>query len=366
LIELLVVIAVIGLLAAMLFPALASALESTRRAQCASHLRQIGAAVQAYHATHEAYPLNIVSPGARTPEGRCTTGLFSWKAYLLGYLEQHELYQQINFDVTMGARCNVSDNDLWVGDYAWIDGTHPNATAARAVVEVFLCPSDGWRAETRMGAGLPANDNYAGNFGWPPQATGVDGERGQSATLPYNGVFTIAAPLRAVAWHPRSGVRDRDLYDGPSHTALVAERLISRSNFPQSGAPPTDPRELMVHNGDHWNLRPRTLAAIVRSCRQHLRTPDYNQGVYTGQAWISGWPMAGAGYMHVMPPNGPGCFNYQGHLEGDFYHAASSRHPGGLNLLLADGRVEWIDSAIDLEVWWGLGSRDGGEVKRLQ
>lgn len=362
LIELLIVVAIIGLLAAVLLPAVGSVVGSARRAECASNLRQLGTAVAAYLQSHGSYPLNIVGVGRRTEDGVCTTGLMSWKAYLLPFLERSDLYDQINFDVTMGMRCNVGNNDLWTGDYAWIAADHPNATVANAVVEVFLCPSDGWRPETRMGGAQPANDNYAGNFGWPPQATGLAGERGQGTNLPYNGVFSLSAPASAATWHPRQGVTDRDVLDGLQHTAFIAERLIARSNFPMSGPIPKKEWELMVHNGDHWNLKPRTLPAIVRSCRQHLKTPDYNQGVYTGQAWISGWPLAGAGYMHVMPPNGAGCFNYQGHAQGDVYGTASSNHPGGVNILLGDGHVTWLDDSIDVQIWWSLGSRDGGEV----
>lgn len=363
LIELLVVIAVIGLLIAILLPALGSVLGAVRRTQCAANLRQIGTAVAAYRQSHGSYPVNFVGAGRQTESGRCTTGLLSWRVHLLPYLELSDTYDQINFDGTMGSRCNVSDNDLWTGDYAWIGADHPNATVSKVVIETFLCPSDGWQPETRMGGAMPANDNYAGNFGWPPQATGATGERGEGTALPYNGLFPLCAPSVEAPWHSKQGITERDVTDGLQNTAMIAERLIARSNFPLSGPIPKKEWELMVHNGDHWSLRPRTLPAIVRSCHQHLSTPDYNQGVYIGQAWISGWPLAGPGYMHVMPPNGAGCFNYQGHVQGDVYGTASSNHGGGLNLLVADGHVIWIDEAIDMQVWWSLGSRDGGEVK---
>jgi prepilin-type processing-associated H-X9-DG protein/prepilin-type N-terminal cleavage/methylation domain-containing protein len=366
LIELLVVIAVIGVLSALLLPALSAVMSSVRRSQCANNLRQIGVAILAYHQTDGAMPLNMVGPGLPTTSAAgasCTSGLTSWKARLLPYLEQKSLYDLINFDVTTGARCDAAMNDIWRGDYLRIESSHPNATVAQAVVSVFLCPADGFGQETNMGGAWPANDNYAANFGWPPNATGTNGERGTSVELPYNGVLSIAAPNAKLApkWHPYGGVSLRDVTDGVQHTALVSERVIAQSAFPVNGEPPTDDRQHLVHSVDHWNLQPRTLAQVVAGCRRHLRTPEYLQGSMAGQAWISGAPMAGAGYMHVMAPNGASCMNYQGHLYGDWMSAASSYHGGGVNVLFCDGHVDWVDQSVSIEIWWSLGSRNGGE-----
>jgi prepilin-type N-terminal cleavage/methylation domain-containing protein/prepilin-type processing-associated H-X9-DG protein len=367
LIELLVVIAVIGLLAALLLPALGAVMASVRRSQCANNLRQIGVAMLAYHQTDGAMPLNMVGPGRPTSSSSgasCTSGLTSWKARILPYLEQQGVYDLINFDVTTGARCDATLNDIWRGDYIRIESDHPNATVAGVKVSLFLCPADGHGPETNMGSAWPANDNYAANMGWPPNATGLQGERGASVELPYNGVISIASPNSTLApkWHPFSGVSLRDVTDGVQHTAMVAERIISQSSFPVTGEPPTDARQQILHSIDHWNLQPRTLPQVVAGCRRHLRTPEYLQGSMTGQAWISGSPMAGAGYMHVMPPNEISCMNYEGHLYGDWMTTASSNHSGGVNILFCDGHVDWVSASVDIEIWWSLGSRNGGET----
>lgn len=366
LIELLVVIAIIGLLMALLLPAMGAVMNTVRRSQCANNLRQIGVAVLAYQQADGSFPLNMVGPGrpGASAEGAfCTSGLTSWKARLLPYLEQKGLYDLINFDVTTGASCDAKLNDIWRSQYVQISSTHPNATVASVKVSVFLCPADSFGLETNMGSAWPANDNYAGNMGWPPNATGSRSERGWSIDLPYNGVMGIAAPNPALApkWHPPGPVTPRDITDGVQHTALVAERLIAQSSFPVSGNPTDDARQQIVHSIDHWDLQPRTLSQVVAGCKRHFRTPEYLQGSMTGQAWISGSPLAGAGYMHVMPPNGVSCMNYEGHLYGDWMTTASSNHQGGVNILFSDGHVDWIDQSIDIEIWWSLGSRNGGE-----
>ncbi len=98
LIELLVVIAIIGLLAALLLPALGAVMASVRRSQCANNLRQIGVAMLAYHQTDGVMPLNMVGPGRPTSSAEgasCTSGLTSWKARILPYLEQQGIYDLI-------------------------------------------------------------------------------------------------------------------------------------------------------------------------------------------------------------------------------------------------------------------------------
>ncbi|MBY0586929.1 DUF1559 domain-containing protein [bacterium] len=366
LIELLVVIAIIGMLMALLLPALGAVMDSVRRSQCANNLRQIGVAVLAYQQSDGSLPLNMVGPGrpGSSAEGaNCTSGLTSWKARILPYLEQKELYDLINFDVTTGARCDAKLSDISRSQYVQIASTHPNATVASVRISVFLCPADSFGPETNMGSAWPANDNYAANMGWPPNATGLRAERGSAIDLPYNGAISIAAPNATLSpkWHPTGPVTHRDMIDGVQHTALVAERLIAQSAFPVMGDPTNDPRQQIVHSIDHWDLQPRTLAQVVAGCRRHFRTPEFLQGSMTGQAWISGSPLAGAGYMHVMPPNGVSCMNYEGHLFGDWMITASSNHRGGVNILFCDGHVDWVDQTIDSEIWWSLGSRNGGE-----
>src|SRR5436305_9443773 len=113
LVELLVVIAIIGILVALLLPAVQAAREAVRRAACANNLRQIGLALHTYHDVFGKFP------GARDP---FSPGPFSTQAHLLDYLEQSNLVRLI--------------------DFSQPTSTGVNLNVANMVVRAFLCPSD--------------------------------------------------------------------------------------------------------------------------------------------------------------------------------------------------------------------------------
>ena len=85
--------------------------------------------------------------------------------------------------------------------------------------------------------------------------------------------------------------------------------------------------------------------------------PDDAPGMY----WFAGQPAISA-YNHVMPPNTWGCRYANSGNDGSGAITASSRHPGGVCVLFADGSVHFIKSSIGLNVWWAIGSTNGGEV----
>src|SRR6478752_9668219 len=89
LIELLVVIAIIGILVALLLPAIQAAREAARRAQCQNHLKNIGLALQNYHSATNHFPKGFVSTGAGAIEA------WAWSTYLLPYIEEQAIYDQL-------------------------------------------------------------------------------------------------------------------------------------------------------------------------------------------------------------------------------------------------------------------------------
>ena len=92
--------------------------------------------------------------------------------------------------------------------------------------------------------------------------------------------------------------------------------------------------------------------------------PFYSASI--GHAWISGWAPTANAYLHVLPPNGPNChYHITGTAEGGHFASPSSRHGDLFHSLLADGRVIVIDNNVNLDVWWALGSRDGGEMPNV-
>jgi prepilin-type processing-associated H-X9-DG protein len=172
LLELLVAFSIIALLIAMLVPAVQYAREAARRAQCASHLHQIGIAMHAYHGDHAQFP-----PGS-------SGGAFALHTTLLPYVEQSDLYNHVNFSLT----CFAAEN----------------TTIRVTAITLFACPSDP-SAHLRESDGTVAS-NYAGNFG-----TGV-------VPNGYNGVFRH---LRA------GGISAKDVSDGLTNTAAVSENLVA-------------------------------------------------------------------------------------------------------------------------------------------
>jgi prepilin-type N-terminal cleavage/methylation domain-containing protein/prepilin-type processing-associated H-X9-DG protein len=192
LIELLVVIAIIGLLVALLLPAIQFARESSRRSQCSNNLRQIGIALQNYESSHRGLPSGYLSQFASN--GLDTGPGWGWAALLLDNLEENSLHGRLRFDRP-------------IEDAANLDGR-------TKAVAVYLCPSDTvgptWPAYTDPGPGNPpstsiictvASANYVGMFG--NSEPGVDG----------SGLF-----------FRNSHVGFREIADGTSHTIAVGER----------------------------------------------------------------------------------------------------------------------------------------------
>lgn len=134
LIELLVVIAIIGVLVALLLPAIQSAREAARRSQCASQLKQIGLATHNYIATHQCFPVMSVhewtTPG--DTQATCYTRSYNgWSAFILPFMEGEAQYDLINFNMPSRC-CFASDPRGYV-----------NTTAYRFQPGWLICPSDG-------------------------------------------------------------------------------------------------------------------------------------------------------------------------------------------------------------------------------
>src|SRR5262249_20686410 len=124
LIELLVVIAVIGILIALLLPAVQKVREAANRTSCTNNLKQIGLACPNYHDRNRCHPPGYTATVAYDPvdPGNSTSPGWGWAAYLLPYLEQDNLYRKIDFTQPVQASAN--------------------GAAVQTVVKGFLCPSD--------------------------------------------------------------------------------------------------------------------------------------------------------------------------------------------------------------------------------
>lgn len=351
LVELLVVIAIIGVLVALLLPAIQAAREAARRTQCANNLKQIGIALHNYHSAHNVFPTQTT--GAPPTSTGCGSGFYSWMVPLLPFLEQKPLHDSIDLKTGIMDQCNLPSPADYRG--LTISADHRNAKAAATVVPGFLCPSDSYEQTSVLGSANPAPGNYAGNVGWVQGTTGVDG-----ASQPIersNGFFGLENPYQHDEWQePRVSVRH--FTDGLSHTAAVSERrILSATRLADLASVPESLHSFC--GGSTGNIR--SLPDWKTYCGS-VTLPDPAYTLPIGRAWISGWTFVANTYMHVMPIGQRNCHLYGGEDDGTNIVTPNSQHVGGVHVLMGDGRVEFTAEAIDIVVWWSMGSRDGGET----
>jgi len=354
LIELLVVVAIIGILIALLLPAVQSAREAARRLQCANNLKQIGLALHNYHTRHGVFPMSTT--GAAGSSGACESGFYSWLAMILPDIEQLPLYESINFKVGMMDTCGQTAPDQYLA--LTISATHVNAKAAATTVATYLCPSVDFRRNEVMGTAYPAPGSYAANLGWPRGVTGIDG--GSPRLARSNGFMGVVNPnpYGIDSWQC-GRVSVSDITDGLSNTAAVSERLISSAVTMSDLYGVEESLRSYCINPPSGKSLPECADRCARSGPTNI---DPNYSIPHGRAWISGWTLSANTYMHVIPINSRNCHVHGGEDDGNNVVTPSSHHPGGVNVLMGDGAVHFVQQTIDVKVWWALGSRNGGEV----
>jgi len=323
LIELVVVIAVVGILLALLVPAVQMARESVRRAQCASNLKQIGIALHAYHDTHGVLPFGV---GADRDKIVSTIGALDDRRYsahsqLLPFLEQAAVYESIDFRV---APFYPYDNAAMGQQevYAAPEALVVNGAAAVVPIASFLCPSDFSRLESPWG---PNSYRACNGSSW--SGRGGNGMFGQNSRISFAQVL-----------------------DGLSHTAMFSERVKgswTHARFDRLGD--------LADLAGVW-----TEDSFRRACAEltEASVQSYVQNADGGQTWLEG-NMNWTRYNHLLPPNRIACKN--GLTWDGVAMPASSRHPRGVNLLLGDGAVRFVSDSVDQAVWAAMGTIAGSE-----
>ncbi len=159
--ELLVVLTIIGIILALLLPAVQSAREAGRNTACRSHLRQIGLALHQYESVKRAFPFGVGEDGDREAATYTSSGSrrYSSHSQLLPFLEQESVYRLINFSV------QPFDPDE-SGDPREVTGRGANEQAAQVHIDLFLCPSDINRLQRPWG---PNNYRACTGSGWSAQ-----------------------------------------------------------------------------------------------------------------------------------------------------------------------------------------------------
>lgn len=298
LVELLVVIAIIGILIALLLPAIQAAREAARRSQCANNLMELIVAVQSYESVHEAYPPGSIDPNdpiQNLPKGYH----MGWQVQILPFIEQKNTFKHIDFSV---------------GVY------HKKNAPVRALVLPLLdCPSDGaGGGSTRIGF-----SNYV--------ACHHDVEAPISQSN--NGVFFL-----------NSHVRFDDISDGTSHTFFLGERLI----VPGS--------ELGWISGTRSTLR-NTGTLLNGTTLIAGPGPGTAGNGPGGQAPDNAAKPAAAG-----APAGAAPAAGRAAKAATFVGGFSSNHVAGANFAFGDGRINYITDNIAPPIYQQLGHRADGKL----
>jgi len=329
LVELLVVIAIIGILIALLLPAVQAAREAARRSQCTNNLKQILLAMHNYHSAHNRFPPSMAWGG----EGRLANA-FSDKVSMLPFMERAELYDNTFFDNS------PFDSGGWEGG-----GGNPNVKTQSIKLPVFNCPSQ--PHVVFNGAG---NFTYSINSGTSHH--GVTGSPTPCDDGHLNGVagyvFGHVAPETTVAGRSDPPVGFAHITDGSSQTAAYSEFIIDSRVDPKTE----------VYN---WTTG-SNVAAVRLACLNQTALTSDDRLEMRGRAWGWSWIGMGGAYQHNMLPNEKACHTYDyGDWAGENCMSASSKHPGGVNVAMADGSVSFKTNGVDKLAWWALGTRDGGE-----
>ena len=298
LIELLVVIAIIGVLIALLLPAIQMAREAARRSQCQNNLKQMGVALHNYLDQARVFPPGYVSTWAPADPDRADIGAgWGWASHLLPHLDQNKIYDEINFSR------NIEHDQ--------------NTTVRISSVGVFTCPSDAtfrspfdaYESDLSTVVCKTGGSNYVGVFGVGEVEDGLDKGAG--------------------FFFRNSRVGSRDVVDGLSKTAVVGERSSNISRATWTG-----------RITDAWcGATPRGEGGTIQS----------PYPAEEGFIMVLG-PFSNAD--GVRTPNAPLAHNE------DF----ASRHPGGLQLLFGDGSVQFVSDSVDVNVWLSYATRAGGET----
>ena len=319
LVELLVVIAIIGVLIALLLPAVQAAREAARRSQCSNNLKQLGLALHNYESSHRQFPASFITPRG-FPVNPTSADSWCAQSRLLPYLEEGNLFDKATFDKSYNDPVNLAVKTTRVG--------------------ALMCPSEVNDRVRLDSAGNPEHYpiNYAINLGtwfvWNPQSNqGGDG-----------------------AFHPNSRLSHGSFLDGTSKTLALAEvkayNAYYRNAAQSNPAMPTSPATVCTMGGE------------FKSNSGHTEWAD-------ARAHQTGFTAVFAPNTEVICDAGGTKYDvdWNNQQEGKSTSAptfaavtARSYHPSGINALLMDGSVRTVSESINLVTWRAMATRAGGEV----
>jgi prepilin-type N-terminal cleavage/methylation domain-containing protein/prepilin-type processing-associated H-X9-DG protein len=358
LIELLVVISIIAVLVGLLLPAVQSARESGRRAQCSNNMKQIGLAMNSYVAMYETLPPVCIDQERDRANVPLPQPHQNWSqhARLLPFMEQQPLYNAINWK--FGARW--SDGDTVYRDTNPPDNASggndslPQMSVLVTTVSAFLCPSDNNPGSSGRffvdGAyQLVGASNYACNIGLNRRMT-----RGIPNSWFLNGPNYVGSN-----WDETVSVTTSlaAFSDGTSNTAIFSEWI--KGEAVPAGVARNGLAEVynLGQNSDFF----RTDYQFMQLCNTVPITSANQQWQWKGEWWAYGATMI---YAHTQTPNRTACVYHDINQDGRgtiTMIGASSNHPGGVNVLFMDGSVRFIKNTVNHVTWYAIATPNYGE-----
>jgi prepilin-type N-terminal cleavage/methylation domain-containing protein/prepilin-type processing-associated H-X9-DG protein len=324
LVELLVVITIIGILVALLLPAVQSAREAARRAQCLNNLKQLALALQSYHGSYQYFPPSSNWNGIPAESGNTANLSPNWVIAILPFMEQQALYNSFVFTSSSGAPVYITDPR--------------NQTARGTQLPVMLCPSDRYNSKPFNGSSDPgghtssmgdgwARGNYAANAGLGFMAT--NGGPANTAANPTNWTNPIfCGVMGANISNNIEGIKD-----GTSNTLMLGEIRAGLTSYDCRGV---------------WAMSGGCASALwAHGSWGDDNGPDSNQPAADDLISCTDVQNAlgGSNGIAVLQKLGMACSN--GNWP-NWQQTARSMHTGGVNIALADGSVRWINDYIDI------------------
>ena len=338
LVELLVVIAIIGTLIGLLLPAVFSAMQAARRAQCLNNIKQVALGMLNYESNQKQFPLNwgiVPTLGNAVTDAGNTRGV-SWLSLILPYIDETPLYQTI-----------------YVGQVPWKSGSlafsitdkgdgFDSTTAAQTPVNSFICPADvqptngkrGTMNNQILGSAAWGVTNYksVAGYNW---SLGVKALDATDPTKVSSGAVTASRGRNANKSDGLdfgNGVMCRGGYKGETNKAPAGGGVVTTMADIRDGASKT----FAIGESVPW------------FCRWSV------WGFFDGPTATCGVPMNNYKKVDKMPTE------FAGDWQSSYGFA--SRHTGGANFAMCDGSAKFISDTMDLFIYQGLASIDGGEV----
>jgi type II secretory pathway pseudopilin PulG len=372
-----VVIAIIGILVALLLPAVQAAREAARRMSCSNNLKQVALSLHNYHDTFKVMPPRAIGPHTTTANQQTAfsgmnNGGLSWAVLTLPFIEGQSANDAITAAVK-GTAGQKLPGPRWTNNTTGIGNTisavyariTPGNTSAFEFAG-FLCPSGprSTQLQSNSTAGLPAGFT-----------NGPVGRLSYKACIGGNSILSTAGTAYAGlnqsadgTFSYQRGANFADMTDGTSNVVVIGEVAMMYTQIGKfiGGVINRNPN---ANAGDPCN-------GLYTAAKVYTGGPGFAQ-VYSGAcagiqsvAWASGHPMQSS-FSTAYPPNGPSCGGLgNGNLAAANHNfaaviSASSYHPGGCQAALGDGSVKFWSETIDQLAWRRIGDKADGQPVQI-